>query len=72
MAITSSDTPTWAACLCDEDGVFVFSRHLTLEGAREKCRVKVAEMTAPEVGTWSVYVACPDGTRTHVAGTGVS
>lgn len=68
MAIIDPSTPVWKACLLDEDGVFIWSRHLDCDAAVAKCRVKISEMTNPEVGTWTVYVLCPDGERQHVAG----
>jgi hypothetical protein len=63
----SKDTPLYSAILRDEDGEYPWSRHLTLEGAREKCRVKISEMTAPQIGSWSAYVLTPSGQRIPVA-----
>jgi hypothetical protein len=61
-------TTLYAATLHDEDGTFVWSRHLTFDGARAKCITKITEIVKPELGGWSVYVQNPDGIRVWVAG----
>jgi hypothetical protein len=47
----------------ENEPLFIWSRHLDLASAIEKCRVKISEMTAPQ----SAYVLTPSGQRIPVA-----
>ena len=67
--VVAKDTPIWTAVLSEEgEPLWVWSKHLSLAGAVEKCKVKCGEMIDQSIGLWTAFVITPTGERVWVAG----